>query len=87
MEVLKNTNPETPFSIGDDQFQAIKNLQKILATYLPTIAPTTSPEPGVTFPGTSTAPSPRVPLTGTITAPPPRVQNKGSHHPTAASSW
>ena len=61
-EALINSSRAFPFSIGDKHLQVIKNLQKILTTYLPTIAPTNAPAQRVPSPGIITEPSPRAPM-------------------------
>ena len=41
VETLNNPAPASLFAVGDEEIQAIKTLQGILAIYLPTISPTT----------------------------------------------
>ena len=81
-EALSNPAPKSLLSIGYEQFQATKTLQKIIEKYLTTIDPTTSPAPRVPLPSPITALSPRVPLTDPITAPSPRVPSIAPQQPT-----
>ena len=69
-EALNNPYPASPFAVGDEQPQAIKNLQEILATSVTTSAPTPStPIPNTALypkveqsPIPTTALSPRMPI-------------------------
>ena len=72
-EAVINLDPESPFSIGEKQFQAIKILHIIIATYLLTIAHITAPAPRVPLPGAITVSSPRVISPGPTTVPSLRV--------------
>ena len=85
MKDLSNTAPWPPFSIGDDQFQAIKTLHKILVTSLPTIYPNTAPSPRVISPVPITAPSLRVTLPDPITTSALRVPRISPQQPIAVA--